>query len=293
MRRTLVAQYYDGENWEDIATLRRFASVLERTSLLSFIEEPDKDKLRDLCNRCGFEVDSNGHTVHLTKSGVGRQVKNLIFAADGPKPEIVLSDSISNDIEIVKNAKYCLIYDRPIQTHGLLLRELIGWWREMRGNDQVSEWESRNDLLLRLRKSLASPPETLLFESYYRAFHRRLGNDMPALVPQVYLHYDPYTIRQLQGKKRLLRQRMDFLLLLSDRTRIVIEVDGKQHYADGDSAKPELYAEMVSEDRKLKLAGYQVYRFGGYELRPPQGDRIVEDFFSRLFERHEVILSST
>ena len=59
---------------------------------------------------------------------------------------------------------------------------------------------------------------------------------------------------------------MDFLLLLPHGVRIVLEVDGKQHYAEGDTASPKLYSEMVSEDRRLRLRGYEVYRFGGYEL---------------------------
>lgn len=67
----------------------------------------------------------------------------------------------------------------------------------------------------------------------------------------------------------LARQRMDFLLLFSDRQRMVSEVDGKQHYAHGDQASPVLYSEMVAEDR-LRLAGYEVYRFGGYELAQKQ-----------------------
>ena len=82
------------------------------------------------------------------------------------------------------------------------------------------------------------------------------------------------------------------MLLPSSRTRIVIEVDGQHHYADGDIAQPKLYAEMVAEDRKLQLAGYEVYRFGGYELQPPDGKRLVEEFFSRLFEKHDVDLSA-
>jgi very-short-patch-repair endonuclease len=47
---------------------------------------------------------------------------------------------------------------------------------------------------------------------------------------------------------------MDFLLLLSDRQRVVIEVDGKQHYAQGDQASPALYSEMVAEDRLLTVS---------------------------------------
>jgi hypothetical protein len=46
-------------------------------------------------------------------------MKNLIFAADGPKPRIVLRDAINNDLEIVENAESCLIYDQPLADAGL------------------------------------------------------------------------------------------------------------------------------------------------------------------------------
>jgi very-short-patch-repair endonuclease len=86
----------------------------------------------------------------------------------------------------------------------------------------------------------------------------------------------------------LKRQRMDFLLLLGDGSRVVIEVDGKQHYAVGDTATPRLYGEMVAEDRRLRLAGYEIYRFGGYELRDgPEAEQLVRDFFDALLSRHE------
>ena len=49
-----------------------------------------------------------------------------------------------------------------------------------------------------------------------------------------------------------------------------MELDGRHHYADADGgASPALYAEMVREDRALRLAGYEVFRFGGYELTDP------------------------
>ncbi|MGW5611481.1 hypothetical protein ACWEWI_36530 [Streptomyces sp. NPDC003753] len=50
----------------------------------------------------------------LGARGVDGEMKNLIFAADGPKPQIVLPDSISNTIRIVKNEQYCLVYDQPL-----------------------------------------------------------------------------------------------------------------------------------------------------------------------------------
>lgn len=287
-RRSLVMQYYTSANWKSIETVCQFLKVLENTLLLSFLTEEAKDSLRSLCNKTGFEVDSNGYKVHLTTRGVGQQVKNLIFAADGPKPEIVLSDSVSNDIEIVKNAEYCLVYDRPIQTHGLLWGELVDWWRYITNDERTSDYEVGKTLYRRLKKSLASKPEEFLWQVYFKCFYYDLGERFPALIPQVYLHYDPYTIKQLGGERRLIRQRMDFLLLLSDRVRVVIEVDGKHHYAVGEKAEPKLYSEMVGEDRRLQLAGYEVYRFGGYELQTEDAEHTVEEFFIRLFERHEV-----
>ena len=80
---------------------------------------------------------------------------------------------------------------------------------------------------------------------------------------------------------------MDFLLLPTDRARIVIEVDGKHHYADTSGrASPGRYAETVREDRAIRLDGYEVFRFGGAELEGPAGERLVDDFFDRLLARH-------
>jgi len=50
---------------------------------------------------------------------------------------------------------------------------------------------------------------------------------------------------------------MDFLLLFSAHERIVLEVDGQQHYSENNMVKPSLYAEMVAEDRRLRLLGYE------------------------------------
>ncbi len=44
---------------------------------------------------------------------------------------------------------------------------------------------------------------------------------------------------------------------------------------------------MVSEDRQLRLRGYEVYRFGGHELSDSAaGAVLLRDFFTRLADRH-------
>jgi hypothetical protein len=83
-----------------------------------------------------------------------------------------------------------------------------------------------------------------------------------------------------------MRERMDFLLLLPRGVRIVLEVDGKQHYAEGDTASPKLYSDMVAEDRRLRLRGYEVYRFGGYELDAAGAADMLREFFSELLALH-------
>lgn len=222
--------------------------------------------------------------------GVEAPAKNLIFAANGPKPELVLRDAVSNQIEIVANAEHCLVWDRPVPAEGLRFSHLIAWWRERQELPEASYDDRAVGLELhrRLAASLDSPAEKVVFDAY--ASRYKASYDIPSLIPQVYLHYDPYdqrTRRGLGNGTPLARQRMDFLLLFSDTQRVVIEVDGKQHYADGDIAKPALYSEMVAEDRKLRLAGYEVYRFGGYELthNTAAATKLVTHFFEELAAR--------
>jgi very-short-patch-repair endonuclease len=105
-----------------------------------------------------------------------------------------------------------------------------------------------------------------------------------ALIPQAYLHYDPYT-RRAGGT--LLRQRMDFLMLLPPRRRVVLEIDGIQHCATEDGrADTRQYAQMVSADRELQLAGYKVYRFGGQVLVDRDAAAaVIDDFFNELLQQ--------
>ncbi|MGL5827769.1 MAG: hypothetical protein ACRCYU_23620 [Nocardioides sp.] len=221
--------------------------------------------------------------------GVEGPTKNLIFAANGPKPDIVLRDAVNNDIEIVANAEHCLVYEQPIPGEGLRFSHLIRWWRAREGfpKDLFDDRAVGHKLHQRLAASLDSEAEKVVFEAYARGY--KASYEIPALIPQVYLHYDPYdqrTRRALSNGMPLARQRMDFLLLFSDRQRVVIEVDGKQHYAKGDQASPALYSKMVAEDRRLRLGGYEVYRFGGYELTQKQNSTaMVQDFFAQLAER--------
>ncbi|MFJ3284856.1 hypothetical protein ACIPMW_06205 [Streptomyces sp. NPDC086669] len=109
----------------------------------------------------------------------------------------------------------------------------------------------------------------------------------------MYLHYAAYTAKRRAEPGPLARQRLDFLLLLPNRVRVVWEVDGQQHYSVDGRAGPQLYAQMVSEDRQLSRSGYDVYRFGGHELDRNNGPRMVAGFLRELLRRYDVPLPAS
>jgi very-short-patch-repair endonuclease len=80
---------------------------------------------------------------------------------------------------------------------------------------------------------------------------------------------------------------MDFLLLLPHGQRIVLEVDGSQHYTPDRGRTPD--TAKYAADRDLRLSGYEVYRFGHDELRDETTAlTLLEALLPRLFQHHEV-----
>lgn len=225
-----------------------------------------------------FQVSSISHTK-------GRP-KNLIFASH-VKPDIRFRDAVDNDIEIVTNADKVLVYDRTIPPEGLRWSDLQLWWSET--NKIPNDENAKKTLYKRLKECLPknSTPQTSFFEAYFRGFGKAIPT-LPALLPEVWLHWDPKTVRQ-RGVDALTRFRMDFLMLISSAVRVVIEVDGKHHYANPQGqADGCRYAAMVAADRELKLAGYEIYRFGTDELNSNGSQQLVHNFFSELFNRYGV-----
>ncbi len=249
-------------------------------------------QLSEVLRREGYELvvvgEEASHPIYQVEpvaQGVQGKAKNLIFASNGPKPEIAMKDAINNDIAVMTNEASCLIYERPLTSKGLLWSELVDWWASRPGTDRA---EAAKGLGERLKQSLDSDAEKNLFGTYFKAFRNELGDALPALIPQVYLHYDPAISKNLRHRLPLPRQRMDFLLLLPLRQRIVIEVDGKHHFAEGEKASLKVYAEMAAADRELRLAGYEIYRFGANELVGSGAVERIEAFFRQLFEKHSI-----
>jgi hypothetical protein len=300
------------EDWEDdwIFTDPRFGLADSDEALLRFLAEmlhpavrtepAEVDRLRGFLNGVlvhdGYELvqvdDISGAPLFAPRrigGGVRGTMKNLIFAAVGLKPDIVLVDAINNDLRITGNVQGCLMYDRPLAAHGLTWAELTAWWADREGMTGAAAGRVSSSLYRRLDRSLGDNEAERRVLRTYADRYLRLGPDIPALVPQVYLHYDPHVRSHYRpGAAPLPRQRMDFLMLLPHWARVVIECDGRQHYADDNGrASPRLYADMVAEDRELRLTGYEVYRFGGAELVDgPDTARRLDAFFDRLADRY-------
>ena len=280
------------------ASDRRFALFLE--GLASADVRPDEAAQRHFVacvneplRNCGVELRETGSeggyptfSVVSLQTATKGSPKNLIFAS-AVKPDLRFRDALDNDIEIVTNADKVLVYDRPIGLDGLHWNDLQRWWSETEQIDDALV--AKRSLYARLKSSLPrnSPPQTLLFEAFFEGFGSSIPI-LPILLPEVWLHWDPRTIKE-RGRDALLRFRMDFLLLLPQGVRVVIEVDGKHHYADASgSADVQRYAQMVQADRELKLAGYEVFRFGAVELQTPTAKKDAHAFFEALFRRYGV-----
>ena len=246
--------------------------------------QADNYELRQEGIQGGFPI----YKVRRKETGVSGLPKYIIFASSGPKPDIVLDDAVNMNIRVVRYADQCLVYDQPPPQGDLTWQMLVEWWSKIKAEDAKDE-KTRRDFGLRLRASLQSEPEQMLFDTYFKVFKPIYGINLPALLPQVYLHYDPRNQSE-RSKPVLCRQRMDFLMLLRNSARIVIEIDGAQHYADKEGrASPSQYAEMVAEDRRIRLLGYEVYRFGGAEFtNPERASQTLAAFFEGLFERHGI-----
>lgn len=275
---------------------RRFALLLEGLASAEVrIDAEDQhafvEGLNPVLKASGLELretgTEGGYPVFelLSLHAARGRPKNLVFASQ-IKPDIIVADTLDNDIEIVSNVDAVLVYDRPIGSDGLRWRDLQQWWAET--NNIATPKVAKASLYRRLLECLpdSSPPQRALFEAYYTGF----GPDipaLPALLPEVWLHWDPKTIRE-RGVKALLNQRMDFLLLLPGGIRVVIEVDGQQHYSENGRASPNRYAKMAAGDRDLKLARYEVFRFGAAELQTATAAADVKAFFEALLTRFGV-----
>lgn len=161
-------------------------------------------------------ADKVKYSVINLNPGVQVTIKNIIFASKY-KPEIVLEDALNNDIKIISNQDECLVYDKNVLNTGISWDELENWYDE-----KLYILDTGMDLKKRLKESLDSPPEHLFYDTYIEIMEKSHGA-VPALLPQVYLYYDP-KLEKDRIKKIFEHQRMDFLMILSETQRVVMKL---------------------------------------------------------------------
>jgi len=270
---------------------RRFALFVQE--LVSGEVNPDADRLQLLATAVTGALATSGLRLVETDPVQGypafvitrsttnpRPPRLLLFASRVAKPDVRLADVLDTDIEVLTSSDQLLRYDKPVGSDGLRWQDLQTWWAEQ---TNTTASVAKRALWSRLMAAIptTSPPQCALFEAYHRLYGQ--GDSFAALLPEVWVHWDPHTVRQ-RGDAAYSTHRMDFLMLLPDHRRVVLEVDGQQHYSVGGRPSPETYARTMRGDRDLRLSGYEVYRFGAHELGGSSIDTTLRAFFDRLLE---------
>ena len=157
--------------------------------------------------------------------GTGRSPRNLIFASLG-KPDIRFTSALDNDIEIAERADKVLVYDTPVGNDGLLWRDLLSWWQATQASPtrRGGPGSVRADEESLPRDPQDSAPVLAVPPSVQGQL-----DEVPALLPEIWMHWDHKTVRE-RGENALQNLRMDFLMLLPGDRRVVLEVDGSQHF---------------------------------------------------------------
>ena len=228
------------------------------------------------------------YSVVSLNSEIKGNLKNIIFASKS-KPRIVFIDALNNDIQ-ARNEEDCLIYDLPINQQGITWKELNDWY-----NDNNYPAIKGKSMLEYFEGILDSDAEKFFWRAYLDLANEKEGF-IPALFPQVWLYFDPQDKYQ-RTQEIFEHQRMDFLMIFPENHRIIIEIDGKQHYSSKTivSGQDELldladvgkYAKMMKAHRDMVLAGYEVYRFGGKEFCDKDcGKTLVKEFICDLLKKY-------
>ena len=213
------------------------------------------------------------------------QIPVQVVFASWRKPQLVLRDVMLGKTAVLGD--HALLYPGPFPTRGVTWQHLTDWW--------TGEYHlPLEDMVSRMLASIPeeSPPQRKPFTEYRKYFGYP---HFPAIFPETWIRWDgPWKCRN----DELCRcRRADFLMILPDHKRVVIELNRVLHYARKEvetvhsnfhKAMPKIYAETVSADRDLRLEGFDTYVFGGWECQEQRASIVVEEFFTRLFQVYDV-----
>ena len=190
-------------SYKELLTNRLEVKYLPDETFIKFLECLVKPEVREgneqknyvqgingIIKEDGYELYISSQKSRVPHYSIGKrravegELKNLIFAPVGQKPDITIENSISNELRLIGAADNCLFYNFELGADGLQWNTLIEWWKR---NNKENDGDSELELYGRLRASLDSESEKIFFRTYYNYYRHPIKKDIPALVPQVYL----------------------------------------------------------------------------------------------------------
>ena len=194
----------------------------------------------------------------------------IIFSAKG-KPNLKFNMSNGN-IKLFKDNNFYYIYDKEISNLGVRKYD-------------IEEWCSDNNILKvefyrKIRESIRKEAKEQIkfFDYYMKNIYSNPKKDF-FLFPEVYLN-----INAKMGDREN-KQCVDFLMILPNKEKIIIEIDGIGHYGSKKNGEWKIdqkkYAVDRKFDREMYFQGYKVFRFSNYEIN--NDENLIYKFFDELF----------
>jgi AbiJ-like protein len=183
---------------------RRFALFLE--GLLSGSVNPREARQREMAAaispilaRAGLKItesgSSDGYPAFTIVAAGNRPcpAQLILFASRHGKPALRLRDVLDQSIEVLTGDDTVLAYDVPVSDRGLTWRDVESWWSHRKG---ISADRAKLELWRRLVTVCAdvSPAQHALLVTYYD--YAKDHDPLFALLPEVWLHWDPVSRRQ-------------------------------------------------------------------------------------------------
>ncbi|PGU00117.1 DUF559 domain-containing protein [Bacillus cereus] len=189
---------------------------------------------------------------------------------------LLIKDFATGDFTIhaAKDDGYLVFNDR-IPAEGLTWKRLYTWW------ENQNPISNKPEVLRERMKEVCYWSENKFLKLYLELY----GEDCyPAILPQITIAYSPILSKSDLRNFKIVpnhRYTMDFMVIPNNITKMIIEIDGKEHYSKLENkqyiADPSLYAAQVKEDRELKLKGYSVFRFGGFEVMDGKEEELKKE----------------
>jgi hypothetical protein len=265
-RRSLVEEYYEALNWEQIDTIYKFIKVIETILQLHLLTNEVKDRLRSACRNCGFEVESEGSKVfyegipsatdlfmYQFPAGLPFGRVKPGFAVKAEKGSQTLKFEWQHGIGIIKNSVYPKFdYQKLANAFGC---------------------DTTN---VTLKQALRDMNQTAYEKEFFLTYARKFdmaNKSVPVLIRQAWIQWHSFPKKNLPSNASLNvddMYRVDFVAFWNNK-RFLIFVDDISHYAlkQGKNwlANEESYSKRLQEDRKLRKEGWQVFRISNWELK--------------------------